>query len=770
METYHYIYPRVQVQKNYQEYENSINNYPSEYINYESNTIDDNYPNYQMKSFYANQNILNYNNNIYNVQTANITNNYQPENYLINSEQNINGITNNMNNNVNKTPTDTIKRKQNLVYISSVSQKNNRINKIKTLENKDKIIISNNINNQGKQPKDNIKPISDEPRIKLDDTIKNNSSIKINTEEKNNNEKNNNEKINYLKTSENHIYEYNPIKNKKRNMIKNMNRIKKNNNFITINDAFHNKNTRNSLYSKEAKFKTMNKSNNNLNKFKKSKVFFTNNFSTKKLKDKSESNFATLISQKKLKIFSSYKLIHAQSPKNSNNEIKKINPEKMHSINKPPLSMKTMKLKNSYKRLNTPNLISTFRKTSTKKLVDVKQSPKNQNKNNKVNNNTDRNKKIVIKIANSNINTSKNAKRKFISKINQNNKTINNNAYFKNRESNSNEKIMNFSSNKIKKIIPNDRIALYTLKNEDKVNNSDIIKNFLKNYHKFKNTNLIHLKVSINSDACIDEKVDEKKNSKMGKKNYENIEEKLNLNITRKKNDEENRRFLNETNPKLTKRRVFKSSGKDRFNNTGVIINKKKNIYNFKKKIHRKLSSLSFNKVPKDKLYMNNKSFKGFSSEKKLESIKKKYKFTPHYKESKKIIIEKNKADLSEFIGLNNLSSSIYLNTSTEAQNKLNLTEAFPKKELNIKIEEDFENNDSITNKNDNIKIAEKEDNKDENKDEDEEDLLNHKSFILDLNSIIPINEKQLKDTFNNQNKTKTNTRVKVKPKIGDIN
>ena len=373
----------MQVQKNYQEYENSINNYPSEYINYESNTIDDNYPNYQMKSFYANQNILNYNNNIYNVQTANITNNYQPENYLINSEQNINGITNNMNNNVNKTPTDTIKRKQNLVYISSVSQKNNRINKIKTLENKDKIIISNNINNQGKQPKDNIKPISDEPRIKLDDTIKNNSSIKINTEEKNNNEKNNNEKINYLKTSENHIYEYNPIKNKKRNMIKNMNRIKKNNNFITINDAFHNKNTRNSLYSKEAKFKTMNKSNNNLNKFKKSKVFFTNNFSTKKLKDKSESNFATLISQKKLKIFSSYKLIHAQSPKNSNNEIKNIIPEKMHSINKPPLSMKTMKLKNSYKRLNTPNLISTFRKTSTKKLVDVKQSPKNQNNSHK---------------------------------------------------------------------------------------------------------------------------------------------------------------------------------------------------------------------------------------------------------------------------------------------------------------------------------------------------------------------------------------------------
>ena len=67
----------------------------------------------------------------------------------------------------------------------------------------------------------------------------------------------------------------------------------------------------------------MNKSTNNLNKFKKSKVFFTNNFSTKKLKDKSESNFATLISQKKLKIFSSYKLIHAQSPKNSNNRNQK---------------------------------------------------------------------------------------------------------------------------------------------------------------------------------------------------------------------------------------------------------------------------------------------------------------------------------------------------------------------------------------------------------------------------------------------------------------
>ena len=763
METYHYIYPQVQVHKNYPEYENSINNYPSEYINYQSNTVDDNYPNHQMKSFYANKNILNYNSYIYNIQTANITNNYPSENYLINNEENNNGISNNINNNVKKTPADNIKRKHNLVYISSVSQKNNRISKIKTLENKDKIIISNNINNQGKQPQDNFKTISDETRLKLDDTIKNNSSIKLNTEEKNKNEKNNSEKINYLKTSENHLYEYNPVKYKKRNIINNINRFKKNNNFITINDAFQNKQIRNSFYPKETKFKIMNKSTNNLNKFKKNKIFFTNNFSTKKLKDKSESNFETLISQKKLKIFSSYKLLHAQSPKNSNNQIRKIKPEKIHSINKLPLSIKTMKLKNSYKRLNTPNIIRDFRKTSNKKLIEIKQSPKNQN-NKKVKTNNNRNKKIVKKIVNPNINISLNAKKKFVSKINLNNKTINNNTYFKNRDSNSKEKIMNFSSNKIKKNIPKDR-TLYTLKNENKVYNSAIIKNFLKNSHKFKNNNLIHLKVSINSDAHIDEKVDEKKNSKIGKKNYENIDEKSNLNISRKKNDEEIRRFLNETNPKLSlsKRRIFKSSGKERFNKTGVIINKKKNIYNFKKKIHKKHS---FNKVSKDRLYMNNKSFKGFSSEKKLESIKKKYKFTPHNKESKKMVIEKNRADISELIGL----SSIYLNTSAEAQYKLNLTEAFPKRELNIKIEEDFENNDSITNKNDNIKIAEKEDNIDENKEEDEEDLLNHKSFILDLNSIIPINEKQLKDTFNNQNKTKTNTRVKVKPKIADIN
>jgi hypothetical protein len=91
-----------------------------------------------------------------------------------------------------------------------------------------------------------------------------------------------------------------------------------------------------------------------------------------------------------------------------------------------------------------------------------------------------------------------------------------------------------------------------------------------------------------------------------------------------------------------------------------------------------------------------------------------------------------------------------------------------------MKIEEYYNNNDSINNNKDNIKVEEKkenrEENEDENKEEGEENILNHKSFILDLNNTIPINEKQLKDAFNNQSIIKSNNNVKSRHKIGNIN
>ena len=49
---------------------------------------------------------------------------------------------------------------------------------------------------------------------------------------------------------------------------------------------------------------------------------------------------------------------------------------------------------------------------------------------------------------------------------------------------------------------------------------------------------------------------------------------------------------------------------------------------------------------------------------------------------------------------------------------------------------------------------------------ETEEDVLNHKSFILNLNNVIPINEMKLKETINNE-KTVINNKNK---KMNQIN
>jgi len=763
METYkynynNYNYPPVQIPKNYPEYENSINDYKLQYFSYENNTYDNNYPTYQMKSFYTNQNPLNNNSNIYNIQTTNITNiNYEPENNYINSEPNIIEAPKYINyNNANKKLVDNTKGKQNVVFINLLRQNNSRTNKINTLENQEKL------------PKDNFKTISDEVILKLNDITKNNTAIDLKGDEKNNNEK-----INYLKTSKNRIYEYNRLKYKKSNIASKIKLMKKNNNFITINDDVNSKKMQNSLNPKETKFKNFNKSTNNLTKLQKSKVFLNNNFSTNKIRDKLDSNFATIISQKKLKIFSSSKLIHTQFPRNSNNEIKKNKPEKIQSIKKPPITMKIINIKNSFKRLNTHKLISPLRKISYKKLINVKQSPNNENKI-KARTNTHRNKIAKINI-NSKVNTSIYTKTKLSSKNYNQYNTINSEAYLKNRDSISKEKKLNFSSNKIKKNSPNERSAL---KNDEKIGANETIQNFIQRANKFKNNSLKLLKkknnTKINTKTNITEKNEEANKSKIRKKINKSTKEKSYLNNSRKINDEESRIFLNETAAILSNRKNFNSIGKDHFNKTGKFINQKKNIFIFKKKIHRKNSSLSFNKIPSERIYKNNKSFKGFSSEKKLKTIKKKYKFTQHNKKSKIIIKERNKEYLSEFTGFNNFFNSVNLNKSEEVKYNLNLTESYPKNEIYMKIEEYYNNNDSINNNKDNIKVEEKkenrEENEDENKEEGEENILNHKSFILDLNNTIPINEKQLKDAFNNQSIIKSNNNVKSRPKIGNIN
>ena len=171
------------------------------------------------------------------------------------------------------------------------------------------------------------------------------------------------------------------------------------------------------------------------------------------------------------------------------------------------------------------------------------------------------------------------------------------------------------------------------------------------------------------------------------------------------------------------------------------------------KKTNRKTSNHSFSKLSDEKFDMHNKSYKGFSSVKKLEEIKKKYKFYPHNKESKNKFKDKNIDYTSESNGFVKLINSMNLNKSSEVKD-LNLTEFLPQKSIN-KTDEDYEYHNKINeNEENNIKIIEKEEEKeeeneiDEIKEENENDILNRKSFILDLNNVIPINEKQLRATF----------------------
>ena len=149
------------------------------------------------------------------------------------------------------------------------------------------------------------------------------------------------------------------------------------------------------------------------------------------------------------------------------------------------------------------------------------------------------------------------------------------------------------------------------------------------------------------------------------------------------------------------------------------------------KKTHKKESFHSHDKLSEDKNDMHNKSYKGFSSLKKLEEIKKKYKFFPHTKEKKNMIKDKNIDYIEESNIFSKLINSmdLNLNKSNEVRN-LNLTEFLPQK-----IKKQNEEND---------------------------DMLNRKSFILDLNNVIPINEKQLRDTMNKPHLTNNSININI--------
>ena len=727
METYNYNYQQIQFLKNYPKYENSTNE-----IKYGNNSLN-NYPNYEMKTFSPNQNELNFENNIYNIQTTNITNiNYPTEQYIINKDQNINKIPKDAENYEDKMPKDNIKGKQNLIDRNSLMKDNYNHNKINRIE----FMLYDNVdNNKEKQPKDNHKKYVNDVELKQNEIKKKNLNIKINIKNNNSKEKNNEDKINYLKTNGNYIYEFNPLKTSKRNSIKTIERIKKNN-YLAINDLFNNKKIKKkkSPDSKEIKNKIFSKSKNKKNNPQIIKKSLNKNFSTNKLKEKSDSNFASLINKKKIKMFSSFKLIHDNSNSNNNpknsNEINKVNTDKIILQKKPEKDMKTIGIKKNNGRLYSPQITSTNNKINRLyNQIEIKKTKEILNK----------------KKNDTNIKTTK--------KINNNNNT-NNNSNLKNRASSFRtimEKNTDFTNKKI-----NEENSNNNIENED---NYDIMNNFIQKAYNRKTANLKKINEMMNENSSNQEKIKSKKKIN----NHKIIRKQLSLKNSKKNKDDENNKLYNPNTMRISRKKVIYSRGKDTHEKNEIIINQKRNLFTFMKKTQRNNSNNSYNKLSDEKIDMHNKSYKGFSSVKKLEEIKKKYKFYPHNKESKNVLKDKYIDYTSENNVIIHFINSMEFNKCDEVRN-LNLTEFLHQKDIN-KIEEDFENKKYINNDIENSKIIENEEDKEEENEnnENEEDKLNHKSFILNLNNVIPINEKKLRDTINKESIIISNKAMKIK-------
>ena len=690
MDTYiYYNYQQLQIPNNYPIYENSINQLQSKYIIL-SNNNPNNFQPYEIKPYIHNPNEINIMNNIYSFQSTKLTEMNLPlENYYINNNRStMIKIPEDKNSYIDKIPKDNLKGKHN----SSKQKYNfNKINRIKILLNdyelKEK---KEKKENQEKQPKDNYKKYLNKVEVTKNKIKNKNLNIKININDNNFTEINNNNisyQKNYLKTNENKPKEYNnPIKASKHNSIRTIECIKKNN-LISINDtASNNKKNTKSSNLKEIKINPNNnitnmskqKSTNELrpkiNKQKKENKKLDKNYSTNKvstIKDnerkRSDSNFASLISRKKLKMFSIFKQINNTYEENNNSKIKQ---ERM-TIPKNNLANKNKKiqLNTNFGRLYSPQL------TSVSQIGN-----KNQNEIQK--------KKEIIKRKNTNINVNKEFKR-------------------------------NISYNIDTDISPSDTKKKFS-------SNTYLTERKNKN---LSNQNFFNKKKNVTTKSGGGKII--RKQLSLRDSKYINTEE----------NNKNNNKSYSRNTMRFSRKKIIYSRANNSKEKKEIIVNQKKNLYSFMKKTHKKISHHSQEKLSEDKIDMHNKSYKGFSSIKKLEEIKKKYKFFPHTKEKKNTLKDKNIDYIGESNIFSTLINSMDLTKSNDVMN-LNLTEVIPQKTTKHEEEKDE------------IKILENEE-EEKNEENDKDDILNRKSFILDLNNVIPINENQLRDTMNKQPLTK---------------
>jgi hypothetical protein len=246
-------------------------------------------------------------------------------------------------------------------------------------------------------------------------------------------------------------------------------------------------------------------------------------------------------------------------------------------------------------------------------------------------------------------------------------------------------------------------------------------------------------------------------------KNRRKIKKTLSTVNPKKNKNGENNILYNHNTMRITKKKLNYSKGLNPNERNEFIINQKSNLFTFMKKTRRKSSYQTYNKLSEER---SNMSHRGFSSVKKLEEIKKKYKFYPHKKTTKYSLNHKYKDFLSESNEFFKLMNSMNLNKPDEVRN-LNFTEFLPKKGIN-KLDEDYENKKDVNDDMDNMKIIENDEDKVD--EETEEDVLNHKSFILNLNNVIPINEMKLIETINNEKTVINNKNKKMNQKNDESN
>ena len=252
-----------------------------------------------------------------------------------------------------------------------------------------------------------------------------------------------------------------------------------------------------------------------------------------------------------------------------------------------------------------------------------------------------------------------------------------------------------------------------------------------------------------------------------------------------KSNKKDYNNFGKQRTTRIIKKKVVYSrySDKEQFHT----FNKKKSLYSFSRKTYTKnsLFKSKINISPDERKELESR---GFSSSKKLEQIKKKYKFRPKSKGKKDNLEERN----IKYIGSSKIFSNL-LNSSnleddiiqdedrsnpTNDENNNNNIQNLSTKDKNSK---DINNNFNDENKKKNDKFNNNKENNVEDKNEgklnnmgnkmknindkknisieniingikndnNQDDILNNKSFILDLNNVIPINEKELEKTVN---------------------